>query len=89
MEVILNIIVFKYYYMVLIHMFLFKNIIKFIFKFKDIFHLLIIFIISIVGPNTYDDQIKYIEEKFEALNSNPAKTIYMHETCATDTNQVI
>ncbi|KAI6171132.1 hypothetical protein M3Y97_01065800 [Aphelenchoides bicaudatus] len=40
------------------------------------------------GPNTYDDQVKFIEEKFEGLNANPDKTIYMHQTCATDTNQV-
>ncbi|KAI1730056.1 g-protein alpha subunit domain-containing protein [Ditylenchus destructor] len=40
------------------------------------------------GPNTYDDQVKYIEEKFEGLNANPDKTIYIHQTCATDTNQV-
>ncbi|KAI6228847.1 Guanine nucleotide-binding proteinalpha-3 subunit [Aphelenchoides fujianensis] len=40
------------------------------------------------SPNTYDDQVKFIEEKFEGLNANPDKTIYMHQTCATDTNQV-
>ena len=41
-----------------------------------------------LGPNNYDDQIMYIEEKFSALNANPTKEIFMHETCATDTNQV-
>uniref|UniRef100_A0A914KG45 Uncharacterized protein n=1 Tax=Meloidogyne incognita TaxID=6306 RepID=A0A914KG45_MELIC len=41
------------------------------------------------GSNTYEDQVKYIEEKFASLNSNPNKTVYIHETCATDTNQVI
>uniref|UniRef100_A0AC34QAD4 Uncharacterized protein n=1 Tax=Panagrolaimus sp. JU765 TaxID=591449 RepID=A0AC34QAD4_9BILA len=40
------------------------------------------------GSNSYDEQVKYIEEKFENLNANPDKTIYMHQTCATDTNQV-
>jgi GTPase SAR1 family protein len=40
------------------------------------------------GSNTYDEQVKYVEEKFENLNANPDKTIYMHQTCATDTNQV-
>uniref|UniRef100_A0A0R3RK32 Guanine nucleotide-binding protein G(I) subunit alpha n=1 Tax=Elaeophora elaphi TaxID=1147741 RepID=A0A0R3RK32_9BILA len=40
------------------------------------------------GPQTYDDSIRFIEEKFEALNANPEKTIYTHQTCATDTNQV-
>uniref|UniRef100_A0A915N169 Uncharacterized protein n=1 Tax=Meloidogyne javanica TaxID=6303 RepID=A0A915N169_MELJA len=38
--------------------------------------------------NTYEDQVKYIEEKFASLNSNPNKTVYIHETCATDTNQI-
>uniref|UniRef100_A0AC35U8N1 Guanine nucleotide-binding protein subunit alpha n=1 Tax=Rhabditophanes sp. KR3021 TaxID=114890 RepID=A0AC35U8N1_9BILA len=40
------------------------------------------------GSNSYDDQVKFIEEKFEQLNANPDKTIYIHQTCATDTNQV-
>lgn len=40
------------------------------------------------GSNTYDDQVKFIEEKFEGLNANLEKTIYIHQTCATDTNQV-
>ncbi|EJW80213.1 guanine nucleotide-binding protein G(k) subunit alpha [Wuchereria bancrofti] len=40
------------------------------------------------GPQTYDDSVRFIEEKFEALNTNPEKTIYTHQTCATDTNQV-
>ncbi|KAI6181042.1 Guanine nucleotide-binding proteinalpha-3 subunit [Aphelenchoides besseyi] len=48
----------------------------------------VIAIIQSLGPNTYDDQVKFIEEKFEGLNANPDKTIYMHQTCATDTNQV-
>ena len=40
------------------------------------------------GGNGYDEQIKFIEEKFEGLNANQDKTIYIHQTCATDTNQV-
>ncbi|CAJ0586065.1 unnamed protein product, partial [Mesorhabditis spiculigera] len=40
------------------------------------------------GGQNYDEAVAYIEEKFEALNANPEKTIYMHQTCATDTNQV-
>ncbi|CAI4223390.1 unnamed protein product [Auanema sp. JU1783] len=40
------------------------------------------------GEQTYEAATKYIEEKFEGLNANPEKTIYMHQTCATDTNQV-
>ncbi|KAL3108458.1 hypothetical protein niasHT_015380 [Heterodera trifolii] len=43
---------------------------------------------SYCGSDSYDDQIKYIEEKFKSLNTNPNKVIYIHETCATDTNQV-
>ncbi|KAL7073425.1 hypothetical protein ACQ4LE_006959 [Meloidogyne hapla] len=41
-----------------------------------------------MGQNTYEDQVRYIEDKFSSLNSNPNKTIYIHETCATDTNQI-
>ncbi|KHJ94935.1 hypothetical protein OESDEN_05130 [Oesophagostomum dentatum] len=40
------------------------------------------------GPQTYDDSIKYIKQRFEMLNQNPKKTIFVHETCATDTDQV-
>lgn len=45
-------------------------------------------LIIITGPQTYEDSVRFIEEKFEGLNANPEKTIYMHQTCATDTNQV-
>uniref|UniRef100_A0A0N4ZT08 Guanine nucleotide-binding protein alpha-3 subunit n=1 Tax=Parastrongyloides trichosuri TaxID=131310 RepID=A0A0N4ZT08_PARTI len=40
------------------------------------------------GGNSYDEQVKFIEDTFEGLNANPDKTLYMHQTCATDTNQV-
>jgi len=30
----------------------------------------------------------YIKQKFVDLNANPQKMIYVHETCATDTDQV-
>ncbi|TKR69928.1 hypothetical protein L596_022015 [Steinernema carpocapsae] len=40
------------------------------------------------GAQTYDDCIKYIRQKFEEANTNRKKTIFVHETCATDTNQV-
>ncbi|CAI5450043.1 unnamed protein product [Caenorhabditis angaria] len=40
------------------------------------------------GAQTYDEATHFIEEKFDGLNANPEKTIYMHQTCATDTNQV-
>uniref|UniRef100_A0A158P897 Uncharacterized protein n=1 Tax=Angiostrongylus cantonensis TaxID=6313 RepID=A0A158P897_ANGCA len=37
----------------------------------------------------YDEAVAFIKLKFAELNLNPdKKTIYMHETCATDTNQV-
>lgn len=42
----------------------------------------------ILGTNSYDEQIQFFERKFEKLNANPDKTIYIHQTCATDTNQV-
>ncbi|KAI1728039.1 g-protein alpha subunit domain-containing protein [Ditylenchus destructor] len=41
------------------------------------------------GPQTYEDAVNFIKMKFGELNQHPdKKTIYMHETCATDTNQV-
>ncbi|MCP9264692.1 Guanine nucleotide-binding protein subunit alpha [Dirofilaria immitis] len=40
------------------------------------------------GQN-YEEAMSFIKMKFSELNLNPdKKTIYMHETCATDTNQV-
>ncbi|CAD5223452.1 unnamed protein product [Bursaphelenchus okinawaensis] len=41
------------------------------------------------GGQNYDEAINFIKMKFAELNQHPdKKTIYMHETCATDTNQV-
>ncbi|KAK6108360.1 G-protein alpha subunit family protein [Brugia pahangi] len=40
------------------------------------------------GPQTYEDSIAFITKSFEALNTNPEKTIYVHQTYATDTSQV-
>uniref|UniRef100_A0A9J2PUL3 Uncharacterized protein n=1 Tax=Ascaris lumbricoides TaxID=6252 RepID=A0A9J2PUL3_ASCLU len=41
------------------------------------------------GGQNYEEAVNYIKLKFSELNLNPdKKTIYMHETCATDTNQV-
>ncbi|CAI2353314.1 unnamed protein product [Caenorhabditis sp. 36 PRJEB53466] len=40
------------------------------------------------GEQTYTEAVQYIKNKFEMLSNNPKKTIYVHETCATDTNQV-
>ncbi|CAD6187092.1 unnamed protein product [Caenorhabditis auriculariae] len=39
------------------------------------------------GPQTYDDAVKYIKHKFENLSNNPKKNMFVHETCATDTDQ--
>ncbi|CAB3398326.1 unnamed protein product [Caenorhabditis bovis] len=40
------------------------------------------------GPQTYEDAIKFIKQKFENLSNNPKKAMFVHETCATDTDQV-
>uniref|UniRef100_A0A914XGS7 Uncharacterized protein n=1 Tax=Plectus sambesii TaxID=2011161 RepID=A0A914XGS7_9BILA len=41
------------------------------------------------GPSTFDATSDYIQQKFENLNANEEeKSIYVHLTCATDTNQV-
>ncbi|CAJ0957208.1 unnamed protein product, partial [Mesorhabditis belari] len=41
------------------------------------------------GGQNYEEAVNFIKMKFAELNLNPdKKTIYMHETCATDTNQV-
>ncbi|CAI5450602.1 unnamed protein product [Caenorhabditis angaria] len=41
------------------------------------------------GGQNYEEAVAFIKSKFAELNLNPdKKTIYMHETCATDTNQV-
>ena len=41
-----------------------------------------------LGHPTYHESIDFIKKKFDSVNDNPNKKIYMHETCATDTNQV-
>uniref|UniRef100_A0AC34RST9 G protein alpha subunit n=1 Tax=Panagrolaimus sp. JU765 TaxID=591449 RepID=A0AC34RST9_9BILA len=40
------------------------------------------------GPDTYDSCAKFIERKFFLANHVPNKSIYSHQTCATDTQQV-
>uniref|UniRef100_A0A0M3HW52 Guanine nucleotide-binding protein G(Q) subunit alpha n=1 Tax=Ascaris lumbricoides TaxID=6252 RepID=A0A0M3HW52_ASCLU len=40
------------------------------------------------GENDYKTTTQFIEEKFDQLNEDPHKMVYMHLTCATDTNQV-
>ncbi|CAJ0582816.1 unnamed protein product, partial [Mesorhabditis spiculigera] len=41
------------------------------------------------GGQNYEEAIHYIKLRFGELNQNPEKkNVYMHETCATDTNQV-
>ncbi|CAK5083044.1 unnamed protein product [Meloidogyne enterolobii] len=40
------------------------------------------------GFQTYEHSMAYIKQKFVDLNANPQKMIYVHETCATDTDQV-
>ena len=41
------------------------------------------------GGQNYAEAVAFIKSKFSDLNMFPEKkTIYMHETCATDTNQV-
>ncbi|CCD63657.1 Guanine nucleotide-binding protein alpha-2 subunit [Caenorhabditis elegans] len=40
------------------------------------------------GEQNYAETVAFIKTKFEALSNNPKKTFYVHETCATDTNQV-
>ena len=43
----------------------------------------------ILGPQTPEDSIKFIRKKFDSVNyANPGKTIFMHETCATDSDQI-
>lgn len=45
--------------------------------------------IIFLGGQNYEEAMSFIKMKFSELNLNPdKKTIYMHETCATDTNQV-
>ncbi|KAL3110077.1 hypothetical protein niasHT_015680 [Heterodera trifolii] len=40
------------------------------------------------GPQTYEHSIEYIKKSFVEQNVNSKKMIYVHETCATDTDQV-
>jgi len=40
------------------------------------------------GGNTYKEVSSFIEDKFLSQNDNPQKLIYVHHTCATDTDQI-
>lgn len=40
------------------------------------------------GGKDYEKALTYIREKFLALNQNPKKHIYVHPTCATDTQNI-
>jgi len=40
------------------------------------------------GQNTYEEASQYIEDQFLAQNENPRKLIYVHKTCATDTDNI-
>uniref|UniRef100_A0A914WRJ5 Uncharacterized protein n=1 Tax=Plectus sambesii TaxID=2011161 RepID=A0A914WRJ5_9BILA len=40
------------------------------------------------GPQGYQPALHYIRKKFLRLNKTPEKNIYVHVTCATDTQQV-
>ncbi|VDK55509.1 unnamed protein product [Anisakis simplex] len=41
------------------------------------------------GDNSYESSVAYVKKRFNRLNENKhGKKIYIHETCATDTNQV-
>ncbi|KAF7634927.1 hypothetical protein Mgra_00005671 [Meloidogyne graminicola] len=40
------------------------------------------------GSNSCSDQLDFIQQKFLSMNSNPCKQIYVHRTCATNTDQM-
>ncbi|WKY10035.1 hypothetical protein Q1695_002412 [Nippostrongylus brasiliensis] len=40
------------------------------------------------GPQEYRPALDYITKKFKQQNKNQKRTIYTHETCATDTRQI-
>nr|VZH92778.1 unnamed protein product [Spirometra erinaceieuropaei] len=40
------------------------------------------------GANEPNEAGSYIQRRFEALNKNPAKRVYSHFTCATDTDNI-
>lgn len=56
---------------------------------SEILHYSYLYVLHYSGGQNYEEAVNYIKLKFSELNLNPdKKTIYMHETCATDTNQV-
>ena len=40
------------------------------------------------GKQEYRPSLDYITKKFKQVNKNNQRTIYIHETCATDTKQI-
>eukprot|EP01105_Mastigella_eilhardi_P025253 TRINITY_DN681_c0_g1_i10.p1 TRINITY_DN681_c0_g1~~TRINITY_DN681_c0_g1_i10.p1 ORF type:complete len:304 (-),score=86.43 TRINITY_DN681_c0_g1_i10:1896-2807(-) len=39
-------------------------------------------------PGDYEDACQFLQDKFLSLNENPSKRVYVHFTCATDTQSV-
>ena len=46
------------------------------------------FLCLIAGPDTFDEGAKYVRKQFESKNVNDDKEIYVHLTCATDTENI-
>ena len=46
------------------------------------------FFVFFSGPCTYEDGCDYIRKQFESKNLNDEKEIYVHLTCATDTQNI-
>ena len=47
------------------------------------------FIILLLGQNTYEEASAFIQLQYEDLNKNKEeREIYVHKTCATDTNNI-
>ena len=40
------------------------------------------------GANEYQPAVDYIKEQFQFINKSPKRSIFSHETCATDTKNV-
>ncbi len=41
-----------------------------------------------LGPNEYKQAVAYVRNEFVSLNRVESKVVYVHQTCATDTDQV-
>lgn len=50
---------------------------------------MILLVLHLIGGKNYEEAIKYLTYKFKTKCKNPDKKLYVHVTCATDTENIL